>query len=91
MDVRPLTFMSKPDPIAIAYDNYHAKNIGRLPEGGQFFLTTPFIQAIGRSAGREFIALFLFDKRGRFLEARIDDLGTRGELDTSSGCNTHES
>lgn len=30
---------------------------------------------------REFLALYLFDKRGALLEVRIDDLGTRAELD----------
>ena len=74
--------MSKPDLIAIEHDDYHAKHIGCLPDGRQFFLTSPFVPAIGRSAGREFVALFLFDKHGRFLEARIDDLGTRAEVET---------
>jgi hypothetical protein len=73
--------MTKPDIIAIDRDNYHAKYVGWLPDGRQFFLTTPFVPAIGGSAGGEFVALFLFDKRGQFLEARIDDLGTRSELD----------
>src|SRR5260370_18656198 len=36
---------------------------------------------MGENAGREFIALYLFDKRGKFLEARIDDLGPRAGLD----------
>jgi len=73
--------MSKPKLIAIEHDDHHASHIGSLPDGRQFFLTTPFVPAIGSEAGREFVALFLFDKRGRFLEARIDDLGTRAELD----------
>jgi hypothetical protein len=77
--------MSKPDILAIDHDDYHASHIGRLPDGRQFFLTTPFVPAIGRSEGREFVALYLFDKRGRFLEARIDDLGTRAELDEQRG------
>ncbi len=73
--------MSKPKLIAIEHDDYHAKHIGSLPDGRQFFLTTPFLPAMGGDAGREFVALYLFDKRGRFLEARIDDLGTRAALD----------
>jgi hypothetical protein len=73
--------MSKPKLIAIDHDDYHASHVGRLSDGRQFFLTTPFVPAIGGGAGREFIALFLFDKQGRFLEARIDDLGARAELD----------
>ena len=73
--------MSKPKVLAIEHDDYHARHIGSLPDGRQFFLTTPFVPAMGGSAGREFVALYLFDKRGRFLEAWIDDLGTRAELD----------
>src|SRR6185369_17257332 len=73
--------MSKPRLIAIDHDDYHASHVGRLPDGRQFFLTTPFVPAIGGDAGREFVAVYLFDKSGRFLEARIDDMGTRAELD----------
>ena len=74
----------KPDIIAIDHDDYHASHIGRTVDGSQFFLTTPFVPAIGGSVGREFIALYLFDAEGRFNEARIDDLGTRAELDQES-------
>jgi hypothetical protein len=72
--------MSAPKIIAIDHDKYSAKYVGRLPDGRQFFLTTPFIPAIGGSSGREFIALFLFDENGLVIEARIEDLGTRAEL-----------
>jgi hypothetical protein len=67
--------MSKPKIIAIEHDDHHASHIGSLPDGRQFFLTTPFVPAMDSEAGREFVALFLFDKRGSFLEARIDDMG----------------
>jgi hypothetical protein len=73
--------MSKPKLIAIDHDDYHASHVGKLPDGRQFFITSPFVPAIGGSAGREFLAVYLFNNRGRFLEARIDDLGTRAELD----------
>jgi len=82
--------MSKPDLIAIEHDEYHAKHIGQLSDGRQFFLTTPFVPAIGGSAGREFVALFLFDEHGQFLEARIDDLGTRAELDKKRASTIYE-
>ena len=72
--------MSKPKIIAIEHDDYEARHIGQLPDGRQFFLTTPFIPAFGGNAGREFVALFLFDKNGHFLEVSIDDLGTRKGL-----------
>ena len=65
----------------VEHDDHHASHIGSLPDGRQFFLTTPFVPAMGTEPGREFVAVFLFDKRGRFLEARIDDLGTRAELE----------
>lgn len=55
--------MNKPELIAIEHDNYAARYIGVLLDGRQFFLTTPFVPAIGGEAGREFVALFLFDKR----------------------------
>ena len=73
--------MIKPNLIAIERDDHHASHIGSLPDGRQFFLTTPFVPAVGSDPGREFLALYLFDKRGSFLEARIDDLGTRAEFD----------
>ena len=82
--------MSKPDLIAIDHDDYHASHVGRTADGGQFFLTTPFVPAIGVSASREFIALYLFDADGRFREARIDDLGTRAELDEGRARRTLE-
>ncbi len=82
--------MSKPDTIAIEHDDYHAKHVGCLPDGRQFFLTTPFVPATGGSAGREFVALFLFDKSGRFLEAHIDDLGTRAELNQQQATSLFE-
>ena len=71
----------QPDMIAIDHDDYHASHVGRRADGSQFFLTTPFVPAIGSKMGREFIALYLFDAEGRFQEARIDDLSTRAELD----------
>lgn len=46
----------------------------------QFFVTTPFIAARRDEAGREFLAVFLFDSSGKFSEARIDDLGPRSAL-----------
>ncbi|HOW77749.1 MAG TPA: hypothetical protein PK959_17845 [Candidatus Competibacteraceae bacterium] len=73
--------MSRPDLIAIDHDDYHASHVGRTKVGSQFFLTTPFVPATGGRAGREFVALYVFDAHGRFREARIDDLGTRAEFD----------
>ena len=63
------------------HDDYHASLIGRLEDGRQFFMTEPFVPAIGSSLGREFIAVYIFDADGNFSEAIIDDLGTRDKLD----------
>jgi hypothetical protein len=82
--------MGKPDLIAIEHDEYHAKHIGHLQDGRQFFLTTPFIPAIGGNPGKEFVALFLFDRHGQFVEARIDDLGTRADLDKQRARSIYE-
>jgi hypothetical protein len=39
-----------------------------------------FIPAYGDEAGREFLAVYLFDKAGKLVEARIDDRGIRAAL-----------
>jgi len=70
-----------PAIVTINHDDYHAKHVGRTADGRQFFLTTPFVPADGAEPGREFVALFLFDGSGRLVEAKIDDLGPRTELD----------
>jgi len=73
-----------PELVAIDHDDYAAKHIGRTRDGRQSFLTNPFVPASGSDAGREFIALYLFDADGRFLDAHIDDLGTRANLDQAA-------
>lgn len=70
-----------PALITIDHDDYHAEHVGHTADGRQFFLTNPFVPAFKGEPGREFIALYLFDQQGRFLEACIDDLGTRAGLD----------
>jgi hypothetical protein len=69
-----------PTLIAIEHDDYHADRVGTTQDGMQFFVTTPFIPALEDEAGREFLAVFLFDSNGKFSEARIDDLGPRATL-----------
>ena len=66
-----------PKLISINHDDYHAKHVGKTADGRQFFITTPFVPAIGGISGREFLALYLFDAKGELLEAKIDDLGAR--------------
>lgn len=70
-----------PSLIAIDHDDYHASRVGRTKDGIQVFVTTPFVPAVGDEIGREFLAVFLFDSTGEFVEARVDDLGPRSELD----------
>lgn len=71
----------RPPLIAIDHDDHHARHVGHTADGGQFFLTTPFLPEDGTDPGREFVALFLFDAAGALVEARIDDLGPRASLD----------
>lgn len=75
-----------PKTVALNHDDYHAEHVGRLADGRQFFLTTPFVGAeeVGTATGREFIALYIFDKAGQLLSATIDDLGTRVALDEAA-------
>lgn len=73
--------MGKPSLIAIDHDAYHAEHIGRTADGRQFFVTTPFRPARDQDEGDEFLAVFLFDADGAFLEARIDQLGPRAAMD----------
>ena len=70
--------------IAIDHDDYYAADIGKTEDGRSFFLTTPFEPALGAAPGREFVALYLFDEAGGFLEAKIDDLGSRATLDAEA-------
>ncbi|HSZ62595.1 MAG TPA: hypothetical protein VK828_12410 [Terriglobales bacterium] len=66
--------------VAIDHDDYYANRVGRIKDGLQVFVTTPFVAASGYEVGREFIAIYIFDAKGKLVEARIDDLGPRSEL-----------
>ena len=70
-----------PETFPINHDDYHAKHIGRLADGRQFFLTTPFEPATPKTPGCEFVALFLFAADGTFVEAKINRLGPRTLVD----------
>jgi hypothetical protein len=70
-----------PKTVTVGHDDYSARYVGRTADGRQFFLTNPFVPALGTNPGREFIALYLFDKDGALVGAQIEDLGTRAELD----------
>jgi hypothetical protein len=70
-----------PKTVVLAHDDYHARYVGRTVDGRRLFLTTPFAPAVGGSSGREFLALYLFDKDGTLVDAQIEDLGPRAEFD----------
>ena len=79
-----------PDIIAIDNDDYHAKHVGRTVDGRQFILTTPFEPAIAGREGSEFVALYIFDDKGKLLEARIEDFGPRASLDDQKRRQVHD-
>ena len=68
-----------PTLVAIDHDDYHAKHVGHTPDGRQFFLTLPFEPAFNGRPGCEYVALYLFDREGRLIEAKIDRVGPRGK------------
>ena len=72
---------SFPHSIAIDPDDFHASGVGHAADGRQVLITRPFVPARGADAGREFLAIYLFDTAGALSEARITDLGPRSELD----------
>lgn len=74
-----------PKRLAINHDDYHAEHVGRTADGRQFFLTTPFDPGTHEgNDGQEFVALFLFDADGRFLEAKVDAFGPRATMDRAA-------
>ena len=70
-----------PALVAINHDDYHARHIGRTGDGRQFFLTALFEPESGQQAGNEFVPLFLFDERGKLIEAKVDQFGPRATMD----------
>ena len=60
----------RPTRVAIDHDAFEAKQVGHLPDGRQFFLTTPF-----EPGENLYVAQYLFDARGQFLSAEIDKFG----------------
>jgi hypothetical protein len=66
-----------PEIIAIEADAYHARHVGHTADGRQFFLTTPFVPAVGGSADCEYVALYTFGKNGGLLNSQIESFGPR--------------
>ncbi len=79
-----------PDTFPINHDDYHAKHIGRTSDGRQFFLTTPFVAAVGDETGGEFIALFTFNSDGKLLDATIDSFGPRSNLNKDAASKLYD-
>ncbi|MFL5245561.1 MAG: hypothetical protein ACJ8FY_25985 [Gemmataceae bacterium] len=79
-----------PAIIAVNNDDYHAKHVGRTADGHQFIVTTPFEPAFAGRDGSEFVALYLFDSKGKLLEAKIEDLGPRATLDEQKRRQVHD-
>jgi hypothetical protein len=75
-----------PKSVVLEHDDDAARYVGRAEYGCQYFLTTPFIPAStpGCKAGREFLALYLFDRSGTLRSAIIDDLGPRARMDEAA-------
>jgi len=68
--------------VRINLDDYDAQYVGKTADGGQFFLTFPFVPRISSSGG-SFVALYLFDEFGLLREARIHEPSREG-LNTQS-------
>uniref|UniRef100_UPI002F916ECF hypothetical protein n=1 Tax=Streptomyces atratus TaxID=1893 RepID=UPI002F916ECF len=79
-----------PTLIAINHDDYHAQHVGRTADERQFFLTTPFVPAIGAEVGGEFVALFLFNAAGQLIDAVIDRFGPRATVDDDARREVYE-
>lgn len=77
--------MAAPERLTIPHDDYHAEFVGRTADGRQFFLTTPF-----EPGGNEYVALFLWSADGEFLEAKVDNLGTRELMDPAARQSAHD-
>ena len=73
-----------PKTVALNHDEYSAEYVGRTTDGRQFFLTTPFVPKMQPVEGREFLALYVFDKAGTLVSATIDDLGPRETMDEAA-------
>ncbi len=70
-----------PDVISIIHDDYHTEHIGRTGNGRQFILTEPFVPETNNDKGSDFIALYIFDEKGKLIEYTIEKLGPRNEVD----------
>jgi hypothetical protein len=75
-----------PKTVVLIPDDYHIEHVGHTVDGRQFFLTYPFVPVFNGEPGREFVALYLFDRKGVLVDDWIEDLGSREEVDSEVAC-----
>ena len=80
-----------PEVIPIVHDEYHTQHIGKTADGIQFIMAAPFVPATDTTKGCEFLALYLFNRQGKLIEAQIENLGPRSELDETDAKEKYES
>jgi hypothetical protein len=75
-----------PRKITINHDDRHARYMGRTVAGEQFFITAPYVEGgpAQRFPRRDFVALYVFDKKGALVRSKIIDLGTREKKDAQT-------
>ena len=61
-----------PKIIRVNRDEFYANLVGKTQDGRQFFVTQPFVPY-----GNDFVACYMFDENGAFVEAKIHDIGKR--------------
>ena len=69
-----------PSQIVIPYDDYHGKYVGKIRNGDQFFITTPFTSETFEEKSREYVVLYMFDAAGGLKRFVIDELDSRADL-----------
>ena len=80
-----------PRKIAINHDDYHARHIGRLQDGRQFFVTQLFEpKRDSDNPGCEYIARFIFDPEGNLVDSKIENLGPRENVDAKHARSVYE-
>jgi hypothetical protein len=93
-DAEPAGATGRPTRIAINHDEFDARYVGRLADGRQFFLTMPFLPGEDSTdtnpTSRDFVAMYFFDRDGRFLEAEIDELAGPESLDGAEVDRAHQ-
>ena len=69
-----------PASLVIPHDDFECRHVGTTVSNQRFFITTPFVPALHPVEGREFVACYLFDDKGQFEKALIEDVGDRASI-----------